>query len=100
MRPRSAWLRRLAGEEPLPPPGQMFTVISRQDNITTTAARQTVPLARHIRLSGLGHMSYVFEPRIIDLVLRLLAGVERRWERGAARRGRPPHGRTADEPTA
>lgn len=79
MLPRSAWLRRLAGEEPLPPPGQMVTVISRQDNITPTPSLQTVPLARQIRLGGLGHMSYVFEPRIIDLVLRILASVERHW---------------------
>ena len=79
MYPDSDWLRRLAGEEPLPPPGQMITVISRQDNITTTASLQTVPLARQVRLSGLGHMAYVVEPRLIDLVLRVLARVERRW---------------------
>ena len=97
MRPLSPWLKRLAGEEPLPPPRQLFTVISQQDNITTTAARQTVPLARHIRLSGLGHMSYVFEPRIIDLVLRLLAGVERRWRDEAAQAGRPHPGRLTSE---
>lgn len=94
MRPRSAWLRRLAGEEPLPPPRQMVTVISRQDNITAAASRQTVPLARQIRLGGLGHMSYVFEPRIIDLVLRILAGVERHWQAQRAFTGYP-HGNVA-----
>lgn len=79
MYPGSEWIRRLAGEEPLAPPGQMVAVISRQDNMTASASVQTMPLARQIRLSGLGHMAYVVEPRVVDLVLRVMARVERRW---------------------
>ena len=79
MVPGSNWIRRLAGEEPLAPPGQMVVVISRQDNLAARPSLQTMPLARQIRLSGLGHLAYVDEPRLIDLVLRVLARVEQRW---------------------
>lgn len=87
MVPDSDWLRRLAGEEPLPPPGQMAAIISRQDNITSTASLQVPQFARRIELSGLGHLSYCLEPRVIALALRVIRGVEKRLrERDRLRR--------------
>lgn len=83
MRRDSDWLRALAAGEPPPPPGRMLVVASRQDNIVSWPAIQTVPGARLVLLTGLGHMAFLFEPRVIHLVLRFLDAVECRLGRAA-----------------
>ena len=67
MRPGSAWLRRLAADEP-ETIGRLFTVVlARQDDIVVPSAGQTLPGATTVELDGIGHLS-----RAVD------AGVARR----------------------
>jgi triacylglycerol lipase len=89
MRRDSDWLRALAAGEPPSPPSRMLVVASRQDNIVSWPTIQTVPGARQVLLTGLGHLAFLFEPRVIRLVLRFLDAVDCRL----ARAGRPLHER-------
>jgi pimeloyl-ACP methyl ester carboxylesterase len=89
MRRDSDWLRELAASEPPMPRGRMLVVASSQDNIVSWPSSQTVPGARLVLLRGLGHMSFVFEPRVVALALRFVDAVERRLTAGA-RTAAPP----------
>jgi len=72
MRLDSGWLRRLAAEEP-PDRLRRFTVVmSWQDNIVAPHGMQTLPGARTVAFSGLGHVTLAYDRRVSQVVFEAL----------------------------
>jgi pimeloyl-ACP methyl ester carboxylesterase len=72
MRRDSEWLRRLAADEP-PERLRRFTVVmSWQDNIVAPHAVQTLPGARTVTFSGLGHVTLAYDRRVSEAVFEAL----------------------------
>ncbi len=73
MRPDSRWLQALAKSEG-PALRARFTVIfSHHDNIVVPQARQTLPDAKVLEFSGLGHLTLAFDARVWLATERSLA---------------------------
>ena len=68
MEPGSAWLAAL--EEPAPVP--TVTVWAAQDNFVAPQTSSRLSGAREIMLTGIGHLTFVFSPRVLDIVLKEL----------------------------
>jgi len=64
MRRDSAWLRELAASETAARRERWTIVLSHHDNIVAPQAIQTLPGARVLAFSGLGHLSLAMEPRV------------------------------------
>jgi pimeloyl-ACP methyl ester carboxylesterase len=64
MRPDSAWLRALSESEDADLRKRFTVVFSYQDNIVAPRAVQTLPDARTVAFSGLGHLSLAYDPRV------------------------------------
>lgn len=71
MQPGSAWLCELSKAEPLPIPA--LTVWSAHDNFVAPQTSSRLEGAREITLGGLGHLSFVFSPRIVEILLQELS---------------------------
>jgi len=72
MRRDSEWLQRLAAQEP-PERLRRFTVVmSWQDNIVAPHAVQTLPGARTVTFTGLGHVSLANDRRVTAAVCEAL----------------------------
>jgi pimeloyl-ACP methyl ester carboxylesterase len=69
MRPDSPWLRTLAADEPDARAALFTCVLTHHDNIVFPQAIQTLPGAKTIALSGVGHLSLLSDPRVSDLVM-------------------------------
>ncbi len=70
----SLWLKRLAEHELTHPVGQLFTVIlTNLDNIVFPQLEQTLPLAQNIAVTGMAHISMVFDDGVFALVSESLA---------------------------
>ncbi len=70
MEPGSAWLAAL--EEPVPVPA--VTVWAAQDNFIAPQTSSRLDGAREIMLTGIGHLTFVFSPRILDILVKELSG--------------------------
>jgi len=64
MRPGSDWLRELAAGEDAALRRRFTVVLSHHDNIVAPQAVQTLPEARLVELSGLGHLTLAVHPRV------------------------------------
>jgi pimeloyl-ACP methyl ester carboxylesterase len=64
MRPDSAWLRALAQSEGSALRARFVVMFSHHDNIVAPQAVQTLPDARVLAFSGLGHLSLAFDARV------------------------------------
>jgi triacylglycerol lipase len=70
----SLWLKRLAEHEVTHPVGQLFTVIMTDlDNIVFPQLQQTLPGAENIAVSGMAHISMVFDDGVFKIVSERLA---------------------------
>jgi triacylglycerol lipase len=68
MEPGSAWLAALA--EPAPAPA--VTVWTAQDNFIAPQTSSRLSGAQEIVLSGMGHLTFMFSPHVLDIVLKEL----------------------------
>jgi triacylglycerol lipase len=68
MEPGSAWLAAL--EEPAPVPA--VTVWTAQDNYISPQTSSRLSGARDIMLSGTGHLTFMFSPRILEILVKEL----------------------------
>ena len=71
MQPGSAWLATLAEGEAIPVP--FVNVWSAHDNFVAPQASSHIEGCQEIALEGLGHLSFAFSPRILNMLLRELA---------------------------
>jgi triacylglycerol esterase/lipase EstA (alpha/beta hydrolase family) len=72
MQPNSSWLEALAAAE-RPEDLRKFTcILTHQDNIVAPQANQTVPGAKEIQLSGIGHVALAYSPAVVQLVINEL----------------------------
>ncbi|MDJ0943291.1 MAG: alpha/beta fold hydrolase [Kiloniellales bacterium] len=67
MEPESAWLRKLAETEPLPVPA--LSVWSVRDNYVMPQDSSRLAGAREIALPSLGHLSMLFSPKVLEILL-------------------------------
>ena len=65
MEPGSAWLAAL--EEPAPAP--VVTVWAAQDNFIAPQTSSRLAGAREIMLTGIGHLTFVFSPHLLDILV-------------------------------
>jgi pimeloyl-ACP methyl ester carboxylesterase len=73
---RSLWLKRLAEHELSHPVGHLFSVIlTNLDNIVYPQTAQTLPLAENIAITGVAHISMVFDDGVFELVSERLAAI-------------------------
>lgn len=68
MRPGSAWLATL----PEPAPVSTVSIWSQHDNFIASQTSSRLAGAKNIALSGIGHLTFVFSPHILTLVLKEL----------------------------
>jgi triacylglycerol esterase/lipase EstA (alpha/beta hydrolase family) len=91
MRRDSPWLRELAGSEPAERLARFTVVISWQDNIVAPQGVQTLPGARTIAFSGIGHITLAYDRRVADAVFAALdAAAPVRNAHPASTAGTPP----------
>jgi triacylglycerol lipase len=69
MEPGSAWLAAL--EEPAPAP--VVTVWAAQDNFIAPQTSGRLAGAREIMLTEIGHLTFVFSPRVLDILVKELS---------------------------
>ena len=74
MRPDSDWLKALADSESAESLGRFTVVFSHHDNIVAPQTVQTLPGARTVAFSGVGHLSLAFDPRVWSVVAQAVAG--------------------------
>ena len=72
MRPDSAWLQALAASESDALRGRITIVLSHHDNIVAPQALQTLPGARVVEFSGLGHLSLAMDRAVWQVVAEAL----------------------------
>jgi pimeloyl-ACP methyl ester carboxylesterase len=72
MRPDSAWLKALAAGEPDELRALFTVVLSHHDNIVSPQAYQTLPGARTVEVSAIGHISLALDRRIWGLAAEAL----------------------------
>jgi triacylglycerol esterase/lipase EstA (alpha/beta hydrolase family) len=91
MRRDSPWLRELADTEPAGRLARFTVVISWQDNIVAPHGLQTLPGARTVAFSGIGHVTLAYDRRVADAVFEALdAAAPVRSARPASAAGTPP----------
>jgi triacylglycerol esterase/lipase EstA (alpha/beta hydrolase family) len=73
MRIDSAWLRTLASGETAGRRARFTVVFSHHDNIVAPQAGQTLPDARVVAFSGIGHLSLAYHPAVHGVVEDALA---------------------------
>ena len=71
MRPGSAWLTALAGDEP---PVETLALYSSHDNYVFPQSNLEWPGVPQQTIDGLGHLSMLFSPRVSARLLEALAG--------------------------
>ncbi|HVL57854.1 MAG TPA: alpha/beta fold hydrolase [Burkholderiaceae bacterium] len=78
MRQGSDWLRELAACETPDRCSRFLVILSHQDNIVAPAAVQTLPGADVVALSGIGHLSMIYDrgvwQRVADAIDRTRVG--------------------------
>ena len=72
MRRDSPWLRQLATEEPAHRLARFTVILSWQDNIVAPQGVQTLPGARTVAFSGLGHISLAYDRGVAETVFEAL----------------------------
>lgn len=72
MRRDSPWLQALAATEPADRLARFTVVISWQDNIVAPQGLQTLPGARTVALSGIGHITLAYDRRVAAAVFEAL----------------------------
>ena len=73
----SDWLNALAQHEKQSGVGDLFTVIlTWYDNIVFPQGKQSIPDAKLIAVTGMGHISMLFNSEVKDMVLKELAQVK------------------------
>jgi triacylglycerol lipase len=70
---QSDWLRQLAKTESESLGKKITVILTDQDNIVFPQLVQTVPGATTIRVTGMGHISMVFDRKLQDVVRAVLA---------------------------
>jgi pimeloyl-ACP methyl ester carboxylesterase len=85
MRRDSEWLQRLAAEEPPERLARFTVILSWQDNIVTPHGVQTLPGARTVAFSGLGHITLAYDREVADAVCEALDRAAAGPGAGAAR---------------
>ncbi len=73
MCPGNAWLASLAASEDARTTARFHVLLSHHDNIVAPQAGQTLPGARTIEFSGLGHITLAYDAAVRRTVLELLA---------------------------
>lgn len=73
MQPGNRWLRTLAASEGPRERAAMTSIFSWHDSIAGPPASSVLPGARHIALSGLGHVSLLRDRRAVQALLSALA---------------------------
>jgi triacylglycerol lipase len=68
MEPGSAWLGALGEPAAVP----VVTVWTAQDNFIAPQTSSRLSGAKEIVLSGMGHLTFMFSPRVLDIVLKEL----------------------------
>lgn len=74
----SAWLRALGEREAqrsLDPYADFTCVFTYHDNLVAPQHNATLPGAKHIPLSGIGHLSLAISPLVVDRIIEVVAGV-------------------------
>jgi|SRR5208337_1176696 len=69
MEPGSAWLAALGEHAPVP----SVTIWTAQDNFVSPQTSSRLSGAQDIALAGMGHLSFVFSRRVLDIVLKELS---------------------------
>jgi triacylglycerol lipase len=69
----SEWLLQLAKTESAALGKKMTVILTDQDNIVFPQLVQTIPGANTIRVTGMGHISMVFDRKVQDIVRAVLA---------------------------
>jgi triacylglycerol lipase len=69
MRPNSPWRKSLAAAERPEDLSKFTCIFTHQDNIVAPQANQTVPGAKEIQLSGIGHVALAYSPAVMQLVI-------------------------------
>ena len=73
MAPSSTWLSALAQHEEQSGVASLFTIIlTWYDNIVFPQSGQTIPSAKLITVSGIGHISMLFNSEVKDIVIKEL----------------------------
>lgn len=72
MRRGSRWLAELSASEDAARRARMTVVLTHHDNIVVPQADQTLPGARTVELSGLGHVALATDPAVAALIEREL----------------------------
>jgi triacylglycerol esterase/lipase EstA (alpha/beta hydrolase family) len=72
MRRDSEWLQRLAAEEPPERLARFTVILSWQDNIVAPHGVQTLPGARTVAFSGLGHITLAYDRGVAEAVFEAL----------------------------
>jgi pimeloyl-ACP methyl ester carboxylesterase len=81
MRPESAFLQRLAADDPVPALVDCIAIYSQDDALVVPSSAGYWPGAFNIEVRGLGHTSLLFSRRVYELVRENLAAVEHASER-------------------
>ena len=68
MEPESEWLRALAAGEPPEGYRAVTVIVSHQDNIVVPALPQSLPGARTVAFTGLGHVELIYSPSVHQAV--------------------------------
>ncbi|MBW6494731.1 MAG: alpha/beta fold hydrolase [Burkholderiaceae bacterium] len=72
MRPGSEWLGALAAAEPDDGYPKVTVILTHQDNIVVPAQPQSLPGARTIAFTGLGHVELIYAPAVHQAVCAAL----------------------------
>jgi len=77
MRRNSAWLQALAASEPAERMRRFTVIRSWQDNIVAPQGPQTLPDARTVSFTGIGHVRLAYDPRVAAAVIDTLQATAR-----------------------
>jgi pimeloyl-ACP methyl ester carboxylesterase len=72
-----AWLRELADSEGAAVRALLTSIYSHHDNIIAPQTSSELPGARNLAFGGVGHVALGRNPRVLDAVMREIAGVAR-----------------------
>jgi triacylglycerol esterase/lipase EstA (alpha/beta hydrolase family) len=75
MRPKSLWRSALANSERPTDLSKFTCIFTHQDNIVAPQANQTVPGAKNIELSAIGHVALAYSPIVLNLVISELNAI-------------------------
>ncbi len=74
MRPMAEWLRGLAGSEEGGLAAPIVSIYSCHDNFVVPQTSSVLAGAKNVPLAGIGHLSFLFSPRVAVLVEQELRG--------------------------